>query len=74
MRWIVVLPISILVDKIHLLLAIAGCQAGTLQPVRQFGLAGFGFKHDRSARSAWTRSASASECFATYRVPDVIRG
>src|SRR5450759_4680218 len=59
MRWIVVLPISILADKMGLrvklalwdhALATAGCQIGMLQPVRQIGLAGFGFQHDRSAR------------------------
>ena len=66
MRWIVVLPISILVDKIRLLLAIAGCQAGTLQPVRQFGLAGFGFKHDRSARE---RMDAVGECQRMLRHP-----
>src|SRR3984885_14916653 len=27
-----------------------GCQIGMLQPVRQIGLAGAGFQHDRSAR------------------------
>src|SRR5579863_5127979 len=52
MRWMVALPISILVDKVSLRLrsATAGCQIGMFQPVGQIDLAGCGFQHDRSAR------------------------
>src|ERR1700730_3597977 len=50
MRWIVALPISLPVDKMHLLLATGGRYIGMLQPARQIGIAGFCFQHDRSAR------------------------